>query len=168
MHHPASILLVEDDDTDVLFFRRALKEADVQNPLHVARDGQEAIDFLTQPRPEEQDRLPGLIVLDLQMPCLNGFEVLSWLREQTALGTIPVFIFSSSANHDDIERAYALGANAYVVKPPSLAERLEVARLVKQWLRCARPPLASHQGLGIAQREHARRRYRQSPAGERP
>ena len=161
MNNPVSLLLAEDDETDVLFFRRSLKEADVTNPLHVAHDGQDAVDFLSRARPPEADTLPGLIVLDLQMPRLSGFEVLAWLRAQPVLGIIPVFVFSSSPNPHDIERAYVLGANAYMVKPPSLADRLEIARFIKQWLKGVRPPLAALEGLGIAQREHTRRRYGQ-------
>lgn len=163
-----SILLAEDDETDVLFLRRALKEADVQNPLHVAADGQEAIDFLARPRATAEDRLPALIVLDLQMPRLSGMEVLAWLHEQPVLRTLPVCVFSSSANREDIERAYALGANAYIVKPPSLAERLEVARFFKQWLKCVRPPLATTEGLNTARSAHARRDYERCPGGLGP
>lgn len=164
----ASILVAEDDETDVLFLRRALKEADVQNPLHVAADGQEAIDFLAHPRLSAEDRLPALIILDLQMPRLGGLEVLAWLREQPVLRTLPVCVFSSSANREDIERAYALGVNAYIVKPPSLAARLEVARFVKQWLKCVRPPLATTEGLSAAQSAHARRNYGERPDGFAP
>jgi FOG: CheY-like receiver len=163
-----SLLLAEDDETDILLFRRALKEADVPNPLHVVRDGREVVDFLTRPLPPEDDRLPALLVLDLQMPRLNGFEVLSWLRAQPVLSTIPAFVFSSSGNHDDIERAHACGANAFIVKPPSLAERMEIARLVGQWLKFTRPPLAAAEGLSSARREHHRRRYGHAPDGTPP
>lgn len=163
-----SLLLAEDDETDVLLFRRALKEADVQNPLHVMRDGREVVEFLDRPLPPDDDRLPALLVLDLQMPRLNGFEVLAWLRAQPVLATLPAFVFSSSANHDDIERAHAIGANAFIVKPPSLADRMEIARLIKQWFKFTRPPLAASEGLASARREHARRRYGRGPAGTLP
>lgn len=162
------LLLAEDDETDVLLFRRALKEAEVQNPLHVARDGREAVEFLSRPRPPEDDRLPALIVLDLQMPRLNGFEVLGWLRAQPVFGAIPAFVFSSSANHDDVERAHAAGANAFIVKPPSLSARLEIARFIRQWLACTRPPLVAFEGLAVARREHARRHPGPEPAGASP
>lgn len=168
MNPLAPILLVEDAEMDVLFLRRAFKDADLQNPLHVAGDGQDAIDFLARPRPPEDDRLPALIILDLQMPRVNGMEVLAWLREQPVLCTLPVFVFSSSANRNDIERAYALGANAFIVKPPSLAERLEVARFIKQWLKCTWPPLAATEGLHTAQTAHLGRNYGQGPCGLAP
>ena len=155
MHPPLSILLVEDDETDVILLRRAFKDAELQNPLHVARDGQEAIDFLARPWLPPEDRLPALILLDLKMPRRTGFEVLAWMRELPVLSTVPVIVFSSSANRRDIEQAYAQGANAFMVKPPSLGERLELARFIKQWLRFNQAPLACTEGYQAAQNAHA-------------
>jgi CheY-like chemotaxis protein len=94
--------------------------------------------------------------------------VLAWLRDQPVLSTLAVCVFSSSASRDDVERAYALGANAFIVKPPSLGERLEVARFLKQWLKCIRPPLAATEGLSAAQSAHARRSYHMRPDGLAP
>jgi CheY-like chemotaxis protein len=164
-----SILLAEDDATDVLLLRRAFKEAGVQNPLHVCRDGQEAIDFLAQER-RPVDRLPALTILDLKMPRRNGMEVLRWIRGQPLLCGLPVMIFSSSAHHGDIEQAYDLSANSFIVKPPSIVERRELAVFIGQWLRFNQPPLVCTEGVGAAQALIASRNARtQSPAsGGRP
>lgn len=164
MNQSASILLVEDDEADVLLLRRAFKDADIQNPLQVARDGQEAIDFLARPWLPPGDRLPALVLLDLKMPRRTGAEVLAWMRDKPVLCTVPVIIFSSSANRNDIEQAYCLGANAFMVKPPSLGERLELARFLKQWLRLNQPPLACTEGYSAAQTAHAGRDFKQGPS----
>lgn len=151
----SSILLVEDDETDVLLLRRAFKDAEILNPVHVARDGQEAIDFLARPWLPPADRVPALVLLDLKMPRRTGPEVLAWMRERPGLCAVPVIVFSSSANRNDIEQSYALGANGFLVKPPSLGERLELARFLKQWLRLNQPPLACTEGYHVAQEAHA-------------
>lgn len=152
------ILLVEDDENDVAFLERAFREAQIQNPLRVARDGQEAIDYLAGSN-EFADRtqhpLPCLIVLDLKMPRRSGMEVLQWLREQPVLRCIPVIVFSSSAQRYDVERAYHLGANAFVVKPPSNEKRLELARYIKGfWLTFNEPPMMCTEGLEAARLFH--------------
>ena len=152
-HH--SILIAEDDESDVLFLRRALKEAAMENPLHVTRDGQEAMDFLWQQRHAADDRLPALVILDLKMPRRSGMEVLQWIRQQNVLRCLPVMVFSSSARREDVERAYALGANAFLVKPASTVQRGEVGRFIKAWLQLNQPPLVSTEGFNAAQAAHA-------------
>lgn len=146
-----SILIAEDDDTDVLLLRRAFREAGVDNPLHVTRDGQEAIDFLTQAKNHAEGRLPALLLLDLKMPRRSGIQVLDWVRQQPAIRNVPVMIFSSSENRNDIENAYSAGANGYLIKPPSLSERADVARFIKEWLRLNQPPAASVESVRAAQ-----------------
>lgn len=155
----AGILLAEDDEMDVVLLRRAFKDAELSNPLEVVADGQSAIDYLEEKRTLAQIRLPALLILDLQMPRRTGMDVLRWRSEQPILRTLPVFVFSSSANRDDVEQAYTLGANGYIVKPPSLAERLNVARFIKQWLHLNRVPLVSAEGFAAAQLAHATRHY---------
>ncbi len=159
MDEPSSILLAEDDDNDVLLLRRAFKEADMQHPLHVVSDGQEAVEFLSRNRTTPDDRLPALVILDLKMPRRDGLDVLKWMREQPALCCLPVILFSSSANRGDIEHAYFLGANGFVVKPPSLAERTDFARFIKQWLRFNQPPLACTEGSNAARVAYSRRSF---------
>jgi CheY-like chemotaxis protein len=139
-----SILLVEDDENDVFFFQRAMKDAQLQNPLSVARDGLEAIDYLSGNgafADREQYPLPCLLILDLKMPRKSGLEVLEWLRSEPSLRTLPAIILSSSAQTTDIDRAYQLGANAFVVKPTTVGSRVELLRSIKGfWLQYSRPP----------------------------
>src|ERR1043166_5515933 len=114
-----SILLVEDDENDVFFFKYAMKKESLGNPLQVARDGQEAIDYLEGTGKfanREEFPMPYLIVLDLKLPFVMGLDVLKWIREQPQLSPI-VVVLSSSPENADIEAAYRLGATAYLVKP---------------------------------------------------
>lgn len=153
----AEILLAEDDETDVLLLRRAFQETGITHVLKVARDGQEAIEELAQREYREEDRLPALAILDLKMPRRNGLETLQWIRKQPGLRCLPVFIFSSSAHREDVERSYSLGANGFLVKPASTSERTEVARFILEWLRLNQPPCAVTDGFKAAQAFHAAR-----------
>src|SRR5207247_353014 len=115
-----TILLVEDDPNDVLLMQRAFRKANLTNPLHVARDGQEAIEYLAHQGNFADVRRyppPTLMLLDLKMPRKNGFETLEWLRQQPGLKRMVVIVLSSSSELADINRAYDLGANSYLVKP---------------------------------------------------
>jgi CheY-like chemotaxis protein len=121
------MLLVEDNPDDVFLFTRALSKAKRPHPLHVVTSGRAAIDYLSGTG-KYGDRnafpLPELIMLDLKMPLLSGFEVLQWIRGDGVARLIPVIVLSSSALPEDVNRAYALGANAYMVKPAN-ADALE-------------------------------------------
>ena len=130
--------MAEDDPTDAYFFERAFKRAGIPVTLHFVRDGQEALDYL-QGAGLFADRsrypVPQLVLLDLQMPRLNGFEVLEWVRKQPDLHGLLIVIFSSSTEPRDINRAYGLGANSYLVKPHSMAELTAlVGRFKKYWM----------------------------------
>jgi len=122
MSQPASILLVEDNEDDVFAMRRALKKAQITNPLQVVTDGQQALDYLAA-NGQYADRahypLPFLIFLDLKLPYLDGFEVLFWSRQQPALESIVIVVLTGSAERRDRERAYELGARSYLTKPPT-------------------------------------------------
>jgi CheY-like chemotaxis protein len=117
-----TLLLVEDNRDDVFFLQRALQKANISAPIEVAQDGQAAIDYLKAgigcrelaPRP-----LPVVVLLDLKVPYVSGFEVLKWIREQPALANLPVVILTSSPEQRDRELALALGATGYLVKPPT-------------------------------------------------
>ncbi|RMF64662.1 MAG: response regulator [Calditrichaeota bacterium] len=114
------ILLVEDNANDVILIRRALQEAKVLNPLQVVKDGEQAIAYL-KGEGKYADRakypLPVLLLLDLKLPRVSGFDVLEWLRKQKKLARIPVVVLTSSNQSQDVNRAYDLGANSYLVKP---------------------------------------------------
>jgi CheY-like chemotaxis protein len=115
-----TVLLVEDDPDDVLLTRRAFAKAHFPTPLHVVSDGQGAIDYLGG-EGEYADRgrfpLPLILLLDLKLPRRSGFEVLQWLRGQPGLRRIPVVVLTGSGQSVDVNRAYDLGANSYLVKP---------------------------------------------------
>ena len=160
-----TLLVAEDDETDVFLLRRAFKQAELLEPVEFVRDGQEAIEFLQRQRQEPDDRLPGLLVLDLKMPRRSGFDVLRWVREQPVLRCLPAIIFSSSDRREDVERAYALGASGYLIKPPALAERVELARFLRDWLRLNQRPLASLEGFRPAQSAHLAQSFADPPAG---
>jgi CheY-like chemotaxis protein len=133
--------VAEDDPTDAYFFQRAFKRAGLPVLLHFVRDGQEVLDYL-QGKGQFADRtahpLPQLLLLDLKMPRLDGFAVLEWVRRQPDLNGLQIVIFSSSGAPRDINRAYGLGANWYLVKPHSMEELTElVGRFKKFWLEGA-------------------------------
>ncbi len=137
--HRLPILQVEDDEHDVFFLKRAFEEVHIPNPIQVVYDGQEAIDFFSGVGPyADRKRYPWpcLVLLDLKLPRKNGLEVLQWLRGEPHLPSVPVIVFSSSAHPEDIDRAYRLGANSFVVKPSGVAERNDFARALREfWLR---------------------------------
>ena len=126
------ILLAEDDVNDALLVERALSRADIQNPVMVVRDGQEAIDYLKGKGPFADRKnfpLPTLALLDIKMPKKNGLEVLEWVRHNGGgLKLLPVVIMSSSSIQEDIDRAYQLGVNAYLVKPTAFDELVETLK----------------------------------------
>lgn len=139
------ILVVEDDHDDIFFLQRAFASAEVSHPVMIARDGQEAIEALEKLIAANQ-RLPVLMLFDLKMPRRNGLDLLIWVRSIPSARCIPVILHSTSDHPMDIERAYALGANAYVLKPVSSSERTAFAQFLKQWLVFARPSMASVEG----------------------
>jgi len=140
----------------VFFLQRAFQQAKIENPLHVVGDGQEAIDYLSG-EGKFSDRslypLPHLFILDLKMPRKTGLDVLLWLQEQPELRCLPVLVLSSSAQRTDIERAYELGANAFVVKPASLERRVELAKVIGTfWLEFNEGPIVCTEGLESARK----------------
>jgi CheY-like chemotaxis protein len=120
MNTQSIILLVEDNEDDVFFMKRAFQHVGVHNPLHVVRNGEEAIDYLSGQRDfsdRERHPLPDLVFLDLKMPGLNGFDVLKWMREQSL--ELPVVVLTSSPEEIDRQQAFELGAECYLLKPPT-------------------------------------------------
>lgn len=120
MHDLPPLLVAEDDDDDFFFLRRAVRHAGVENPILRFRDGAELIKFLEQiPRAEigPAARSPWPLLLDVTMPVVNGFEVLSWLASHKGLPRVRPIMLSGSYRPDDIARAMALGAVDYLVKP---------------------------------------------------
>lgn len=141
---PHPILLVEDNPDDVFFLRRALKSKGIAVPIVVANDGREAMAYLGgtgRYADRNQHLLPRLVLLDLQLPYFTGLQVLAWIREQPALKPLPVVIFSSSSQARDIDNAYALGANSYLVKPTDVAELGRIIEAIRvYWLETNHGP----------------------------
>ena len=133
-----SILLVEDNEDDVFLMKRALKGARIANPLHHVEDGQQAVDYLSGNGPfadREKYPFPAVVFLDLKLPLKGGLEVLEWIRTQPHLENLVVLVLTSSNEPSDLKRAYGLGANSYLVKPPTAAQLLELAKAFKwYWL----------------------------------
>jgi len=133
------ILQVEDDDNDVFLLKRVFDQAGISSPLHVVRDGQLAIDYLSGAggfADRQTHPLPCLVLLDLKLPKKNGLEVLEWIRHQPRLKSIVVVLFSSSALPQEVERAYELGVNSYIQKSSDSNQLREIAQLLKGWWLC--------------------------------
>ena len=130
-----AILLVEDNEDDVFLMQRALKGARVINPLFVVEDGQEAVDYLGGAGKfgdRETYPLPAIVFLDLKLPLISGHDVLAWVRRQKELESLVVIVLTSSNEASDLSRCYALGANSYLVKPPT-PEQLEDLANAFRW-----------------------------------
>ena len=139
------LLLVEDNPADVVLLKEALKESPIPVELYTVSDGTEALAFLHHADRYDEAPCPDLIVLDLNLPKLNGQAVLAHLKTDVTLKRIPVVVFTSSTNPDDIAQSYALGANAYVQKPLGLAEFfVMVHALIGFWCQRAVLPSAAH------------------------
>ena len=134
------ILLVEDNDGDVLLTREALEEAQVVTKLSIAKDGQEAIDFLNKPDGRET-RSPDLILLDINLPKVNGFEVLKYIKEDPRWKHIPVIMLTTSSAQKDIDKAYNGYANCYITKPVDVSDFLSVITTIESfWISIAKLP----------------------------
>ena len=139
-----SILLVEDNPDDELLMLRALAKNGMAGEVVVARDGGEALDFLFPPgrAGRSEDAMPRLILLDLKLPRLNGFEVLERVRADERTRLLPVVILTSSRERRDVLEGYGLGANSYVRKPVDFKRFLEVVgQLMLYWLGLNESPL---------------------------
>ncbi len=144
MPENALILIAEDREDDVVLMRRAFEKANVVNPLHFVRDGEEAIAYLRGEPPyanRDEFPLPDLLLLDLKMPKIDGFEVLEWMRDQPGLKALRVVVLTSSEEMGDVNRAYSLGANSFLVKPVQFHDFVDLTRTINgHWLWMSRAP----------------------------
>jgi CheY-like chemotaxis protein len=151
-----SILIAEDLEEDVHILKRAFSLAGVDIPLYFVENGKQAIEYLKGAgifQDRRQNPLPAMLLLDLKMPLLNGFEVLEWLRGQPGLRRLPVVVFTCSNRPDDVDRAYELGANSYIVKPTDFNALQETARhLQNYWLKLNLRPSCGATGEGQGDR----------------
>ena len=141
---PVEILLVEDNPSDVLLTQIAMKECKIANRLHVASDGEDALAFLRgQGRYAGQSR-PDLVLLDLNLPRMDGRELLAVIKADPALKTIPVVVLTTSDVELDVVRSYELHANAYVTKPLDMDEFIRIVKGVDDfWFGIVRLPMRS-------------------------
>jgi len=135
---PGTVLLVEDNPEDAFMVGRAFRTVAAKNALVVLRDGEQAVRYL-KGEGEYGDRLkfpiPELILLDLNMPGMNGFEVLTWVRQQPAFTRLPVIILTTSTYSPDVRQAYRLGANSFLTKPTDFMKLVsEVKAMADFWL----------------------------------
>lgn len=150
MHvEPVEILLVEDNVDDVELTREALSVGKIQNRLRVLQDGQEALEYLLghgryAARPAH---LPGLIVLDLRLPRLDGIEVLKRIKAEPILKRVPVIVLTTSKRDEDIVQSYDLGVNSYIQKPVGFEKFIEtVKNLELYWILTNTAPILNGQG----------------------
>jgi len=140
-----TILLVEDDPNDIFLIQRAFRRINLANPIQVVQDGEAAVLYLSgQETYADRDRYPFpiLVLLDLKLPRRSGLEVLEWLRQQPKLKRLPVVVLTSSRENSDLNRAYDLGANSYLVKPVAFDGLLEMVRSLNQyWLILNEKPI---------------------------
>lgn len=133
---PFTILHVEDDPNDVLLVQRALKKTNSPSAIHSVSDGDRAVAYLSAASEyanREKYPFPQLVLLDLKMPRKSGLEVLSWIRSHESLRRVLVVIFTSSKHDQDINNAYELGANSYLVKPVGFDALVETMRQLQQY-----------------------------------
>ncbi|PWU13951.1 MAG: two-component system response regulator [Verrucomicrobia bacterium] len=133
------VLLAEDEPSDVFIMERAWKKAGIENELRIVKDGQQAVEYIGGTgafTDREKHPLPCLILLDIKLPYLSGHQVIEWVRATHSAQTLPVVFLTSSANDMDIDKAYRLGGNAYLVKPPTAEKLVQMLEDLKNfWMK---------------------------------
>jgi len=137
-------LLVEDREDDVLLVQRTFQGAQISNPLYIVRNGEEAIAYLKGDGPysnRSEHPFPDLVLLDLKMPRIDGFETLEWIRQQPGIRKLPVIVLASSKELRDVNKAYTLGANSFLVKPLNFQNAVTLAKTLHDfWLSASNLP----------------------------
>ena len=140
------ILLAEDRDEDAELLKLAFRRAGISNPIVVVRDGDEVLGYLLGMGRYENSPLPLLLLLDLKMPNRNGFEALQWIREHPTLRALRVIVMTVSESIYDVNRAYHIGANSFLIKTNDVGELVEQARQIKtHWIDAPAPELLRFQ-----------------------
>jgi CheY-like chemotaxis protein len=144
MNKEQTILAVDDSESDVELMRLAFKWANFESPLHVVRNGAEAIDYLRgwdKYADRKQYPMPTVMLLDLNMPKKSGFDVLNWVNTQPTLKRLTVIIFTASRRAEEVEQAFDLGAHSFLVKPPTMDELAGMMRCLRDWLQINHFPM---------------------------
>lgn len=143
-----TILLVEDNPDDVLLMQRAFKKANLANPLQVVDNGEKAVAYLDGQDPysdRSQHPVPVLVLLDLKLPRLSGLEVLEWVRTKEGLNRLPIVVLTSSSDSGDVNTAYDLGANSYLVKPVGFDALFDMVKVLQPyWLIMNEKPVLTN------------------------
>jgi CheY-like chemotaxis protein len=136
-----TILVADDDSNDAYLLQRAFSKAGITAQVEFVQDGEQAIEYLKTVNRTSRNPVPELLVLDLKMPRVNGFEVLEWIRRQPGLRRMLIIVLTSSDEPRDINRAYDLGANSYLVKPCDMGQLTGMAEYMNNyWLNLNRHP----------------------------
>jgi len=135
------VLLVEDNEGDIVLTQEAFEERKIIAQLSVARNGEEALAFIDEALNEGKNELPDLILLDLNMPVKNGFEVLEQLKDNPETKSIPVIVLTTSSSQRDVDTAYRHRANTYITKPLDIDEFIQaIIKIERFWLQLTRLP----------------------------
>jgi len=138
------ILLAEDREDDILLIRKAFEKGNLLNPLQVVKNGEEVVSYLRGEGKfsnRAEYPLPALLIVDLKMPLMDGFEVIQWVRQQPSLAALRIVVLTSSDHVRDVNSAYRLGANSFLVKPDEFQNYVETCKALKQyWLNMDQTP----------------------------
>jgi len=137
---PVNILLVEDDSIDVKAFQRAMTKLKIGNPIHICRDGQEGLEFLQEKFTSDLDNAPSLLILDINMPRMNGLELLKMIREDDKLRHLIVFVLTTSNDERDKFEAYNLNVAGYMLKSDMGNSFIRAVELVDNYWRVVEFP----------------------------
>lgn len=138
---PIELLLIDDDDRDIFLTKRAFKKNDIASQIHVAKNGEEGLASLRQEKPFEIVPRPDLILLDLNMPRMTGFEFLEVVKSDKELSLIPVIVMTNSQSDVDMRKSYRHRANAFISKPIELSDFMDVMKTIERfWFSAVRLP----------------------------
>ena len=144
-YRPIRILLVEDNQGDIVLIKKAFAEANIYNDLYICRDGQYGLDFLQHRGPYQTDTRPDLILLDINMPRLDGFELLRILKNDPPLSSIPVVILTTSESEEDILKGYQLQVSSDIRKPVDFVEfQYAIQKIQDYWFSIVKFPNSTY------------------------
>jgi CheY-like chemotaxis protein len=141
MPNQVNILLVEDNEGDIVLTLEALKEARILNGVDVARDGEQALRYLRKEDPYKNVQTPDMVFLDINLPKIDGTEILSYIKNDEALKVVPVIMLTTSDAERDIMASYCNHANCYITKPVDIDKFMEVIQMIKNfWITIVKLP----------------------------